>query len=61
MSKDYDTPIVRCAERLVKKLQAGHCYRINGEFLKPVRDEIERMQKHCANKSNNPAQQEVEK
>ena len=43
-----DALIVNCAQRLVKKLEAGHCYKINGEFLPPVKKEIERMKHLCS-------------
>ena len=42
-----DDYIVKCAKRLVDKLNAGDCYKYNGEFQKPVQVEIERMKKHC--------------
>jgi hypothetical protein len=42
-----DHKIVACAERLVKKLHKGEWRTYNGEYLKPVRVEIERMKQHC--------------
>ena len=39
--------IVNCARRLVEKLKKGECVKFNGEYLKPVRDEIAKMVEHC--------------
>jgi len=41
-----DKHIVRCAERLVKKLHANPCRLVNNEFMPEVQVEIERMKKH---------------
>lgn len=47
-----DDNIVNCAKRLVQKLNEGKIYKLNGEYLKPVKVEIERMKKHCAESHN---------
>ena len=42
-----DRYIVECARRMVRKLESSRYWTLNGEFPKPVRDEIEKMRKHC--------------
>ena len=49
MSK-ADDKIVKCATRMVEKLNNGRCQKYNGEYLKPVQVEIDRMRNHCADK-----------
>lgn len=47
MATRQEQNIVKCAQRLVKKLESGGCMLMNGKFLKPVQVEIERMKSLC--------------
>lgn len=42
-----DHYIMRCAERMVKKMSQSTYRTMNGEFPNPVKIEIERMKKLC--------------
>lgn len=48
-----DDYIVKCARRMIEKLDAGRAYKYNGEYMKPVQVEIERMKNHCRDKPSN--------
>lgn len=51
MSRQDDN-IVKCAKRMIKKLEDGYCYKYNGKYLKPVQIEINRMKNHCRDKDD---------
>ena len=45
-----DHAIIKCARRIINKLDAPHPHRyytLNGEFSKDVQVELKRMKKHC--------------
>jgi len=46
MSRQDDN-IVKCARRMIEKLDKSPAYKYNGEFPKPVQVEIERMKNNC--------------
>lgn len=48
MADLYDRHIVECAKRLAAKLTEGEYYTLNGEFSRPVQQEIRRMKVLCA-------------
>ena len=43
-----DTDIIKCARRLINKLDGNKCRTHNGEYLSPVKLELKRMKKLCA-------------
>ena len=42
-----DWVIIRCARRLIDKLESGHTYIWNDEFSKNVQLELKRLKDHC--------------